>query len=273
MTATRPIDPALARTWLMLSGRPGRDYASAVAGSAADAAVIDLEDAVPPSEKEAARARLVAWLSSGGRAWVRIDARGTEHWAASVNLLRRTAGLAGVVLAKTEAPGEVADTAIALPGVPIVPLIESARGLTRVEQIAATPGVLRLGFGTGDFRRDTGLPDTATALAYAHGRITVAGAAAGLTGAIDGGAVGEDATALREQAAVAATHGFTAKFALRESQIAPLNLAFTPSADEVEEAAAAVAASEAAAGPGGGDDLPRLLIARRLLARAHAYGH
>ncbi|KAB1659420.1 CoA ester lyase [Pseudoclavibacter chungangensis] len=266
------IDPAFARTWLMRSGRPSRREEWAVPHDA-DAFVIDVEDAVPGGEKRAALGELRDWLGAGGAAWVRIDAFGSRHWAGAVDALRGVRGLRGVVLAKTESAADVSATAGELAGLPVVRLVESARGLQRVDEIAAVPGVLRIGFGIGDFRRDTGVGASAVALAYPRGRIAVASTAAGLAGPIDGGAQGVAADSLRAQAEVALDVGFTGKFALLDSQLAPLNAAFAP--DEAQIAAASELVRAVAAAPdelADGDALPRLERARTLLARATAYG-
>ena len=63
------------------------------------------------------------------------------------------------MLAMVESVDHVTETAKRLPGVPIVALVETARGLERITEIAATKGTFRLAFGIGDFRRDTGFGD------------------------------------------------------------------------------------------------------------------
>lgn len=130
----------------------------------------------------------------------------------------------GIILAKTESASEARDTVEAFPGIPVVALIESGRGLQCVDEIAAS-GVTRLGFGTGDFRRDTRLASP-SALAYPRTRIAIASAAAGVPGPIDGGTVGTDPADIRRQAEIAVEYGFTGKFALHEQQILPLHDSF-----------------------------------------------
>lgn len=265
------IDPALARSWLMLSGRPRRDYPGSALASGADVVVVDLEDAVPAEEKPAALARAGRWLRDGGTGWLRIDAPGTAAWDAAAAALPGVRGLAGVVLAKAESVEGVARTVTAFRGVPVVPLIESAAGLLRVEEIAVLPGVLRIGFGTGDFCRDTGLAGTPAALSFARSRIAIASAAAGLAAPVDGGAAGDDPASLRAQASVAREHGFGGKFALREQQIPSLNEALSPSPEQIA-GARTLLAGIGADDPGDGDTAPRAAIARRLLEHAAAYG-
>ena len=64
------------------------------------------------------------------------------------------------MLAMVESVDHVTETAKRLPNVPIVALVETARGLERITEIAATKGTFRLAFGIGDFRRDTGFGRT-----------------------------------------------------------------------------------------------------------------
>lgn len=271
------IDPALARTWLMRSGRP--EVTARWPRTAADVLVVDLEDAVPAHEKAAARLALRNAFAAGRRAWVRISSAGTEAWAEDAAAFGAPAGggpaegsgLLGVVLAKTESAEEVRRTRELFGPVPLVALIESARGLLAAPDIAAQPGVLRLGFGTGDFRRDTGVADTPATFAAPRVHLAVASAAAGLAGPIDGGARGVDPASLTAQAAVARDHGFAGKFALEEAQLAPLAGAFSPSSAEIAEASVLVAALDEY-DPADGDALPRLAIARQVLERARAFG-
>ncbi|KAB1645046.1 HpcH/HpaI aldolase/citrate lyase family protein [Gulosibacter chungangensis] len=271
-SVTAAIAPEYARTWLMRSGRPA--VTSAWDATAADALVIDLEDAVPPTEKQAARDALVAAFASGRRAWVRINAFGSGQWCADVEelaALDNPGSLLGVVLAKTEAPEQVARTVATLPGVLVVPLIESARGLQQVDAIAEVGGVLRLGFGSGDFRRDTGFSVADHVLGHARSRITVASAAVGLPGPIDGGARGTDEPALRSQAVNALDFGFEGKFVIDEAQVLPLNQAFAPTPAAVQSARKLIATLDPE-NPATGDDAPQLGFAHRILTRAAAYG-
>ena len=122
------VPASVARTWLLISA--ARLDAVAVAGSRADAVVIDLEDAIDATRKDVERERVARFLEAGGEAWVRINDRTTPFWADDVDRLRGLPGLLGVVLAKTEEAAHVADTAERLGGAtPVVALIESALGV------------------------------------------------------------------------------------------------------------------------------------------------
>lgn len=267
------VPPALARTWFLASAvRP--QLLSDAFDSAADAIVIDIEDAVLPADKDEARQDTASLLSEGRRAWVRINGRGSEFWDEDVRVLRQAPGLQGVILAKAEHAEEVADTRAALGGgAAVIPLIESAAGLLRVESIAAAEGVTRLAFGTGDFQRDTGLAATPASYAYARSRITVAAAAAGLPGSIDGSVRADEPVGIAAHAATSLEFGFTGTLVLRPSQVAILNGAYSPKPAELARATTLLAEFEASGGRvNGGDDLPRLAVARRLVDRARALG-
>jgi len=71
---SRTLDPAIARSWLLVNGAR-TDLFDAADRSRADQVILDIEDAVDPGRKPAARAAVVEWLEAGGRAWVRINDR------------------------------------------------------------------------------------------------------------------------------------------------------------------------------------------------------
>ena len=148
------IDPVLARSWLLVNGAQYDRFAAA-ARSRADIVVLDIEDAVAPKDKAAARDNVVRWLTAGNTDWVRINGFGTPWWADDLAMLANLS-VGGVMLAMVESVDHVTETAKRLPNVPIVALVETARGLERITEIAATKGTFRLAFGIGDFRRDTG---------------------------------------------------------------------------------------------------------------------
>ena len=166
------IDPVLARSWLLVNGAHADRFQSAV-NSRADVVVYDIEDAVAPKDKQAARDNVVGWLRTGNIDWVRINGFGTPWWADDLAALATTP-VGGVMLAMVESVDHVTETAKRLPDVPIVALVETARGLERMTEIAAAKGTFRLAFGIGDFRRDTGLGEDPMTLAYARSRFTIA---------------------------------------------------------------------------------------------------
>lgn len=265
-------------TYLFVPGnRPDR-FAKAL-GSGADAVILDLEDAVEPAAKDAARTAIRDWLAAGPRdnvhVLVRINDVATPWFADDLDLLRQP-GLSGVVLPKAESAGQVARIAGALArGGVVIPLIESARGLRAVDAIAAADGVQRLAFGTLDFAVDLdlsgderGLTAPALAIAVASRCADRAPPVAGVTAEIG------DEVALARDLAWARAVGFTAKLCIHPRQVEAARRALAPGPTEIAWAGRVLAAAEGAAGAVQVDgrmvDRPVLLKARAILDRAPA---
>ncbi|CRZ14950.1 HpcH/HpaI aldolase/citrate lyase family protein [Mycolicibacterium neworleansense] len=265
------IDPVLARSWLLVNGAQYERFAPA-ARSRADIVVLDIEDAVAPKDKVSAREKVTRWLADGNRDWVRINGFGTPWWADDLEMLAGTS-VGGVMLAMVESVDHVTETARRLPEVPIVALVETARGLERITEIASAKGAFRLAFGIGDFRRDTGFGDNPATLAYARSRFTIAAKAAGLPGAIDGPTVGSSALRLSEATAVSAEFGMTGKICLTPDQCPTVNEGLAPSQDEISWAKEFFAEFQRDGGEiRNGSDLPRIARANKILDLARAYG-
>jgi citrate lyase subunit beta/citryl-CoA lyase len=265
------IDPVLARSWLLVNGAQFDRFAPA-AHSRADIVVLDIEDAVAPKDKTAARDNVVRWLADGNSDWVRINGFGTPWWADDLEMLSKTT-VGGVMLAMVESVDHLSETAKRLPGVQLVALVETARGLERITEIAAAKGTFRLAFGIGDFRRDTGFGDNPATLAYARSRFTIAAKAAHLPGAIDGPTVGSSALRLSEATAVSAEFGMTGKICLTPDQCATVNEGLSPSQDEIGWAKEFFAEFQRDGGEiRNGSDLPRIARANKILDLAKAYG-
>nr|WP_157517145.1 CoA ester lyase [Mycobacterium sp. MS1601] len=265
------IDPVLARSWLLVNGAQGERFPAA-ARSRADIVVLDIEDAVAPKDKTVARENVTRWLADGNSDWVRVNGFGTQWWADDLDLLAGTS-VGGVMLAMVESVDHVVETAKRLPGVPIVALVETARGLERITEIASAKGTFRLAFGIGDFRRDTGFGDNPATLAYARSRFTIAAKAAHLPSAIDGPTIGTSALKLIEATAVSAEFGMTGKICLTPDQCAAVNEGLSPSKDEISWAKEFFAEFERDGGEiRNGSDLPRIARANKILDLARAYG-
>ena len=269
---SREIAPELARSWLLVAGtRP--DTFDDAAASHADAVVLDIEDAVDPSRKDEARQGVVDWLSTGGSAWVRINDAASDYWADDIEALRAAPGLRGVMLAKTELGGQVMDTFNRLGAkVPVVALVESAIGLENATEIARAKGAFRLAFGSGDFRRDTGMSADREAMAYPRARLVISSRAAGLPGPIDGPTVGTSHPVLREQSAITVSMGMTGKLCLSSDQTPVVNDVISPTRTAVEWAYSFLADFEARGRIiRDGSDLPRLGRARKIIQLAEAF--
>ena len=265
------IDPVLARSWLLVNGAQYDKFAPA-AQSRADIVVLDIEDAVAPSGKVAARENVQRWLADGKADWVRVNGFGTQFWADDLAMLSATT-VGGVMLAMVESVDHVTETAKLLPDIPLVALVETARGLERITEIASAKGTFRLAFGIGDFRRDTGFGENPTTLSYARSRFTIAAKAAHLPGAIDGPTVGSSALILSEATAVSAEFGMTGKICLTPDQCPTVNEGLSPSQDEITWAQEFFAEYERDGGEiRNGSDLPRIARATKILNLARSYG-
>ncbi|WP_254359496.1 HpcH/HpaI aldolase/citrate lyase family protein [Microbacterium hominis] len=271
--ATTEVPARISRSWLLVSGRRVEAFDEA-RGSRADQIILDIEDAVDPTQKDAARTDVADWLGGGGSAWVRINDRSTEFWERDVAGLRAVAGLRGVVLAKTESAQDVTETFDRLGGdVPVVALIESALGIEEAVAIARARGAFRLAFGSGDYRRDTGTSADDLAMAYPRSRLVVASRVGGLPGPIDGPTVGSSHPILREQSEVAVALGLTGRLCLEPSQLAVVNEVMSPTASDIIWAREFLADFESRGRVvRDGSDLPRLGRAQKIEALASAFG-
>ena len=272
LSAVRSVAPDLARSWLLVAAtRP--DTFDAAASSSADAVVLDIEDAVDASRKDEAREDVARWLHSGGAAWVRVNDVTSEHWSADLEVLRAAPGLSGVMLAKTEAGAQVTDTFHRLGGrVPVVALVESAVGIESATEIARAEGAFRLAFGSGDFRRDTGMSADREAMAYPRARLVVSSRCGDLPGPIDGPTVGTSHPVLREQSAITVSMGMTGKLCLSADQAPVVNEVISPTRTDVDWAHSFLADFDARGRiVRDGSDLPRLGRARKIMHLAEAF--
>jgi citrate lyase subunit beta/citryl-CoA lyase len=278
---SEPHPLAFARTFLFVPADLPERYARAL-GSGAGAVIVDLEDAVAPDRKAAARDALAEAHAALGpaersRLLVRVNPHGTPWHEADVALAERLArqGLAGVVLAKAERAEQLSRLAAAAGSQAVlVPLIESAAGLAALDELAAGPQVLRLAFGHLDFQADLGLACEADEAELVPVRLALvlASRCAGIASPIDGVTPDwRDATRLAAEAARARRGGFGAKLCIHPEQVAPVQAAFAPSAEQLAWARRVDAAMRAAGGgainlDGRMVDAPVLRLAQRLLA-------
>ena len=240
-----------ARTLLFVPGnRPDRFAKAEAAG--ADVVVIDLEDAVAPDDKDAARSDVAQWLSSGHAAVVRINGADTQWFDDDVAMLA-TVGIgnaagagAGVMIAKAEASEIVSRVATAL-NAPVIPLIETAVGVPNAPGIAATQGVARIAFGAIDFAAELGVdPDDREALLHARSTLVLASAAARVASPVDGVTTAlRDAEKLTDDVGYAARIGFRGKLCIHPSQVAAVHDRLAPTDDQVAWARRIVDATRA----------------------------
>jgi citrate lyase subunit beta/citryl-CoA lyase len=270
----RNIGPQDARSWLLVNGSRTELFESAYA-SPADQIVLDIEDAVDPAAKDEARRGVIEWLASGQRqAWVRINDHTTPYWSDDVTELAGVPGLLGVMLAKTESAADVTETFDRLGGsAPVLALIESALGIEEAVSIARARGVVRLAFGSGDYRRDTGTSADDLAMAYPRSRLVVASRIGSLPGPVDGPTVSSSHPVLREQAGVTVSLGLTGKLCLDKEQLPVINEVISPAPSDVAWARDFLADFDARGQViRDGSDLPRLGRARKIERLAQVFG-
>lgn len=262
----------LARTWLLTAAADPEGIAAAnTCGT--DVLILDLEDGVPERNKSMAREVTARWLGVGHPSWVRINDATTDHWAEDLQMLADTGNVNGVVLAKTESPEQVDATAARLPsGTPIVALIESALGLEEARSIARAEATMRLAFGSGDFRRDTGTAGDPMSLSYARSRLVVASRAERIAPPIDGPTLTDSETDLRAGIDITAAVGMTGKLCLNPDHISTINDALSPSDQEIAWAEDIIAQFGAdGAYVTNGSDRPKLARALRIRQTTRAF--
>ena len=267
------ISPEIARSWLLVSGIRRDDFDPA-ANSRADQIILDIEDAVDPKLKPDARGSVIDWLSKGGSGWVRINDRSTAFWSDDVDGLKGVPGLSGVMLAKTESAEQVTETFDRLGGtVPVLALVESALGIEEAPSIARARGAFRLGFGSGDYRRDTGTSADDLAMAYPRSRLVVASRIGNLPGPIDGPTVGSNHPVLRQKSEHAVAMGLTGKLCLDLDQLAVINETISPTVSDATWARDFLDDFESRGRViRDGSDLPRLGRAEKIDRLAKAFG-
>ncbi|MBI4587372.1 MAG: CoA ester lyase [Candidatus Rokubacteria bacterium] len=239
------------RSLLFAPGNEPRKV-SKVATFGADAIILDLEDAVPDAEKLATRPLVRAALAElrGPLVCVRINAFRTGLAPGDVDAVVAQ-GLDAIVLPKAETAEEIsvlemllaaAELREGLPAghVRILPIVETARGLLNASAVAAaSPRVLTLAFGSGDFTRDLELPSIRWSLEgaelfYARAKLVVDARAAGRPRPLDGPYVAvRDAKGFEEDCRTARRLGFQGKICIHPLQVAAANRIFAPDPDEV----------------------------------------
>jgi len=275
----------LARSFLYVPGdRPDRlDKAVDRAG---DALIADLEDAVVPAAKDAARDNVCALLADGARrrpqVWVRVNvgARGADDLAAVAAL----PGLTGVVLPKADLPS-VQQAAAALPaGVRLGALIETAQGLLDAPPLARVTGVSHLGIGEADLTAELRIEPSADERELWPLRLSLVVASSAAALAAPTGPVPldvRDIDALLRSTQALRRAGFGARSVIHPNQVAVVEDVFTPDEQEVAAARAVVAAHERSVAEGTGvvvDERGRMVdeavvrAARRTVQTADSLG-
>lgn len=249
----------------------------------ADAIIFDLEDAVTPEEKPAARALLAATLDStdyGHRARiVRVNGLDTP-WG--VDDIAAFAGVAvdAILVPKVNSAADLDAVARLIPDVPLWAMMETARGMLNAAEIAAHPRLEGMVMGTNDLARELGSRNRADRLAMlpglglcllaarAEGRVIVDGVYNAF----------KDDEGLRAECEQGRDMGFDGKTLIHPAQLDIANAAFAPSEAELDLARRQIAAFDEASAAGQGvavvdgkivENL-HIVTARAMLAKAEA---
>lgn len=279
------------RSWMFVPGNSTR-YQTKAAQSSADAVFLDLEDGVPPADKESARAQVaetLGWKVFKPRKFVRLNAVETPWFDQDLAVLTPAAPF-GFCLPKVDIPDVVREVSerlgkleqeagLPVGGIRLVPAIESARSLINAPAIAAADSrVVGIMFGAEDYALNLGLGTVrkreASELTYARSAIVNAAAAAGVD-SVDGVFPDlDDPDGMLADIQRSRDLGFTGKSTFNPRQLEDINRLFNPQPDELEYAHRVVAAFEEAQARGDGSvavggqlvDLPIVMRAQRLLA-------
>ena len=249
-------DHVTARRSLLFAPASRAELLEKATRAGADIVCADLEDAVGPADKDAARATGVAYMSAPAGASeraLRINSIRTGTGLKDILALQAASAPAGIIcLPKVESADEVrwADELLgAHHKLSLCAFIETPRGLEVAAEIAAaSPRLAFLVFGAVDFCAELGVPLSDEALGWARGRLASAAHRAGV-GLLDAPCVEfRDLAEVQRQSGVARAIGFTGKTAIHPSNIAIIHEAFAPSAAEIEQARGIIAAFEASGG-------------------------
>lgn len=277
------IKSALARSALFVPATRAERIGKALA-SGADAVIVDLEDAVAPADKDAARSALAAALAlmpphahtskgfdGSPPLWVRVNA--VEPWlSADLAMCAASPAVRSVMVPKAESPAQMQAAFEACGGKPLVALIETAQGFAQRDALGAHPAVARLAFGAIDFQVDLGIAGEGDALLMFRSSLVLTSRLAGLPAPLDGVTVEvSDEIRVGADAARAVELGFGGKLCIHPRQVAAVNAAFSPTQAELDWAQRVVAAMQAAGGAavavdGKMVDKPVLLRAQAVLA-------
>ncbi|AUW58878.1 CoA ester lyase [Sphingobium sp. SCG-1] len=263
---------AFARSLLFLPASNPRAVEKA-RGLACDMVILDLEDAVPDAQKDAARDAAVAATQAGYAdklTGIRINTAETP-WHGADMIAAKASGADYIILPKVEHPLQVHDVHQVCEK-PVIAMIETALGLSAAPAIAAQAGTAALFIGVNDLRKDLGIPADAGRAGLMLALQTVVFAARASRKAVFDGVYNrlDDAAGLEAECREGRSYGFDGKTLIHPGQIATTNAIFGP-----DEAAVADAQRLIEAATGGAERFEDSMIeamhvdaARALIARA-----
>ncbi len=256
---------SLNRSFLFAPGNVARRVEKALT-AAADAVIVDLEDSVATAEKSATRKAVAEALKRPRRprGYVRVNAPSTPFcYQDLVQTLHK--GVDGVVLPKVESAADLhaidwlmanleREHGLAAGSIDLMPQMETAAGVQRVDRILQARSlrpykgawrVKRVAFGAADYAHELGLVPglEETELNDARARVVLASRGAGMEGPIDSPWFHfKEGAAFARALERSRRGGFQGRLCVHPDQIAPVNAAYMPGAQELERAERIVAA-------------------------------
>ena len=288
----------LARSFLYVPANREKFLEKAI-GLPSDAFIFDLEDSVPPAEKQNARAGVRAYAPKipDNRVWVRVNGLDTGLAEADLDAVVGVAGLAGLFLPKVETREEVlrwdrmigaleAQRALPAGALRLVLSVESARGVLNAYDMSVTAArVASLTFGgaqDGDLNTDLGCAWSIDGPEMMHARAhtLLSARAARFDTPLDGVFANvRDADGFERDTALSRRLGYRGRKLIHPSQIEPCNRLYRPSEAELDYYARALEAFDRALAQGSASttvdgrmiDLAMASAARRVLDAAAAW--
>jgi citrate lyase subunit beta / citryl-CoA lyase len=231
----------------------------------ADGIILDLEDAVPETDKDRARDALIDSVRSVGRSGARVFVRlnAGERQRADAEAARR----AGATLMVAKADLEALDR---LEG-PLLAMLEDPGAILDARDYAKHPAVMGLCVGSEDLATALGAEPAPEVLRVPKLLVHYAAKAEGKLslGLLRSVADYTDLAGLEEAAREARAHGFDGATCIHPSSVPILNVAFSPSAEEIAWAERILAAGGEGAFVVDGRmvDVPVIARAKRILGR------
>jgi len=265
----RGVDLFAVRSLLFLPASNARAIAKA-REAGADLVILDLEDAVKPEDKDAARQAAVEAVSTP---WpvpvaIRVNGVGTEWHSVDLDAVARSN--ADLVVVPRAISAHLVRGIAETVSKPTLAMIETAAGVVAANEIASESAGLIA--GTNDLRADLRLPLDATRepISTSLQLIVLAARAAGIV-VFDGVFNNlEDSDGFSREAEEGRRLGFDGKSLIHPNQIAPCHRAFAPSDAELERAHALIDAFQGGAERFGNEMIERMHVeaAERVLERA-----
>ena len=208
-----------------------------------DIAIIDLEDAVPNSEKQVARENLQKYAQEDKTAattYVRVNALVSEHFEEDIRSMPPQ--IAGIVIPKVNDPSDIERATQAIErnsvSAKILVGIETVKGLMSVQDIFGTASVFGAYFGAEDYVHDLGglRTDGNNEVLFARTQIGISSRLFGVPVVDQIVADFSDSERFMKEAQQAKSLGFTGKLCIHPSQVPLANQSFSSTPEEIQQA-------------------------------------